>query len=96
VLASCANVASQHWSTASNGTIQTGGECLIEQGSTVGSPLAYGSCSGTAASWELINAGGPFTTELESTATGLCATTSGTTVVLGNCIRAFTQTWEIN
>ena len=96
VLASCANVASQHWSTATSGTIQQSGKCLIETGATVDSALAYGSCSGAAATWEFVNAGGPFTTELESTATGLCATTSGTAVVLGNCIGAFTQTWEIN
>jgi len=93
VLASCANVASQHWSTATSGTIQQSGKCLIEQGATVGSALAYGSCSGAAATWEFINAG-PFITEIESTATGLCATTSGTQVVLGKCISAFTQTWE--
>jgi GH25 family lysozyme M1 (1,4-beta-N-acetylmuramidase) len=98
-VATCANTSVQHWSAAANGTLRLGSECLTEpSGATTGSVLTYGSCSG-AATWTLVatpSSGNAIATEIESAATpGLCATASGTEVVLGTCSAGPSSTWHI-
>jgi len=91
-LASCANVADQHWSVDSDGTIRQGSECLTEAGTTPGSALTIGSCGGAATTqWKLTSAH-LIASEIESTdsdSSGLCVTTpssaAGANVVLGAC-----------
>jgi GH25 family lysozyme M1 (1,4-beta-N-acetylmuramidase) len=93
----CANVASQHWVAAANGTLQLGTDCLTApSGATTGSVLTYGSCSGTAAMWTLLDPQDGIATEFESAATsGLCATASGTQVILEACSTVPADTWRI-
>ena len=94
-MANCANISAQHWSAASNGTLQLGGKCLTEpSGAAAGSVLTYGSCSG-AATWTLAGAG-PIATEIRGASSNLCATARGTQVVLGTCNAANpADTWRI-
>jgi GH25 family lysozyme M1 (1,4-beta-N-acetylmuramidase) len=92
----CANVASQHWVAAANGTLQLGTQCLTApSGATTGSVLTYGSCSGTAAAWTLRDPQDWIAVELESAASGLCATASGTRVILEACSTVPADTWRI-
>ncbi len=84
-LASCANVAAQHWAMSSDGTIRLGSNCLTESGTTAGSGLVIGSCSGAATTkWTLVSATGsqvpsnPIATEIasaNSASSGLCVAT---------------------
>jgi GH25 family lysozyme M1 (1,4-beta-N-acetylmuramidase) len=96
-VATCANVASQHWSATANGTLQLGTQCLTApSGATTGSVLTYGSCSGTAAAWTLLDPQDWIAVELQSAAaSGLCATASGTQVILEACSTAPADTWRI-
>jgi GH25 family lysozyme M1 (1,4-beta-N-acetylmuramidase) len=84
-LASCANVAAQHWAVSSDGTIRLGSNCLTESGTSAGSGLVIGSCSGAATTkWTLVSATGsqvpsnPIATEIasaNSASSGLCVAT---------------------
>jgi lysozyme len=84
-LASCANVAAQDWAVSSDGTIRLGSNCLTESGTTAGSGLVTGSCSGAATTkWTLVSATGsqvpsnPIATEIasaNSASSGLCVAT---------------------
>lgn len=95
-VATCANVASQHWVAAASGTLQLGTECLVTpSGATSGSVLTYGSCSATGAAWTLRDPQDWIAVEFENAATGLCATASGTEVILGTCSTAPADTWRI-
>jgi hypothetical protein len=81
-LASCANVAAQDWAVSSDGTIRLGSNCLTESGTTAGTGLVIGSCSGAATTkWTLVSATGsqvpsnPVATEIasaNSASSGLC------------------------
>lgn len=98
-LATCANVAAQHWGVSSDGTIRYGSNCLTESGTTAGSSLVIGSCSGAATTkWTLVSATGsqvpsnPIATEIasaNSASSGLCVATpssaAGVTLVLQAC-----------
>ena len=89
-LASCANVAAQHWAVSSDGTIRLGSNCLTESGTTAGSSLVIGSCSGAATTkWTLVSATGsqvpsnPIATEIasaNSASSGLCVATPSNAV----------------
>jgi Ricin-type beta-trefoil lectin domain/Glycosyl hydrolases family 25 len=96
VMASCANVASQQWTTESDGTFRLSGECLTETGAA-GSGLSIGSCNGTEATeWELV-AAGPIATEIASAASGLCVTvpSSGTKLLIEPCAATPAATWQV-
>jgi GH25 family lysozyme M1 (1,4-beta-N-acetylmuramidase) len=98
-LANCANVAAQDWAVDSNGTIGLGSKCLTESGTTAGSSLVIGSCSGAATTkWTLVSATGsqvpsnPIATEIasaNSASSGLCvaapSNTAGATLILQAC-----------
>lgn len=98
-LASCANVAAQHWAMSSDGTIRLGSNCLTESGTTAGSGLVIGSCSGAATTkWTQTSATGsqvpanPIATEIasaNSASSGLCVATpssaAGASLVLQAC-----------
>jgi GH25 family lysozyme M1 (1,4-beta-N-acetylmuramidase) len=98
-LASCANVAAQHWAMSSDGTIRLGSNCLTESGTTASSGLVIGSCSGAATTkWTLVSATGsqvpsnPIATEIasaNSASSGLCvaapSNTAGAQLVLQAC-----------
>jgi Ricin-type beta-trefoil lectin domain len=98
-LANCANVAAQRWAVDSNGTIGFGSKCLTASGTTAGSSLVIGSCSGAATTkWTLVSATGsqvpsnPIATEIasaNSASPGLCvaapANTAGATLILQAC-----------
>lgn len=98
-LAGCANVAAQHWAMSSDGTVRLGSSCLTESGTTAGSGLVIGSCSGAATTkWTLVSATGgqvpanPIATEIasaNSASSGLCVTTpsgaAGAKLVLQAC-----------
>ena len=97
VLASCANVSSQHWQPQPDGTIRAGGQCLADPGTTVGFPLSVARCSGGAIlKWKLVSAG-PIATELVNTASGLCASipASGTHLVAARCANTPATTWHV-
>jgi len=98
-LASCANVAAQHWTMSSDGTIRLGSSCLTESGTSAGSGLVIGSCSGAATTkWSVLSATGsqvpsnPIATEIasaNSASSGLCVATpsnaAGAALVLQSC-----------
>ena len=98
-LASCANVAAQHWTMSSDGTVRLGANCLTESGTTAGSGLVIGSCSGAATTkWTLTSATGSqvpsngIATEIasaNSASSGLCVATpsnaAGTKLILQAC-----------
>jgi GH25 family lysozyme M1 (1,4-beta-N-acetylmuramidase) len=98
VLATCANVAPQHWQPQPDGTIRLGGKCMLEGGATVRSTLSIGSCSGAAATkWKLVSAG-PIATELVNTASGLCASVPPTgtrPLVIAACANAAATTSHV-
>jgi GH25 family lysozyme M1 (1,4-beta-N-acetylmuramidase) len=97
VLATCRNIAAQHWQQQPDGTLRLNGKCMLEGGTTVRSILSVGSCSGAAATkWELVSAG-PIATELVNTASGLCASVpaSGTKLVIAACGNTAATTWHI-
>jgi hypothetical protein len=89
-LASCANVAAQDWAVSSDGTVRLGSNCLTESGTTAGSGLVIGSCSGGATTkWTLVSATGsqvpsnPIATEIASAngaSSGLCVATPSSAV----------------
>jgi len=98
-LASCANVAAQHWTMSSDGTIRLGSSCLTESGTSAGAGLVIGSCSGAATTkWSVVSATGsqvpsnPIATEIasaNSASSGLCvatpSNTAGVALVLQSC-----------
>jgi len=91
-LASCANVAAQHWSVDSDGTIRQGPECLTESGTTAGSALTIGPCATAATMQWTLTSAHLIASEIESAdsaSSGLCVTTpssaAGASVVLGAC-----------
>lgn len=100
-LVNCANVATQHWTAESNGTIVQSGMCLTTGGATTaGSGVSLGSCSGTAAQWTLISAG-RIAVELSNPASGLCvsvptnSTASGTPLKMEACGNNPYSTWDV-
>jgi GH25 family lysozyme M1 (1,4-beta-N-acetylmuramidase) len=99
-LVNCANVAAQHWTAETNGTIVQSGKCLTEGGTTAGSAASFGSCSGTAAQWTLISAG-RVAVELSNPASGLCvsvptnSTASGTPLKMEACGNNPYSTWDV-
>lgn len=97
VLATCANVAAQHWQPKPDGTVRSNGKCLAEGGTTSGSVLSIVSCSGAAATkWRLVTAG-PIANELVSTASGLCVhiPSTGTRLVIAACSSTPAATWHV-
>jgi hypothetical protein len=99
-LVNCANVAAQHWTAETNGTIVQSGKCLTEGGTTVGSAVSFGSCSPAAAQWTLISAG-RIAAELSNPASGLCvsvptsSTASGTRLQMQACGNNPYSTWDV-
>ncbi len=96
VMASCANVTSQHWTAGSDGTFRLSGECLTETGAA-GSGLSIGSCNGTAATeWKLV-AAGPIATEIASAASGLCVTvpSTGASLAAEPCAATPAAAWHV-
>jgi hypothetical protein len=95
-LVNCANVAAQHWTAESNGTIVQSGKCLM----TAGSAVSLGSCSGSAAQWTLISAG-RIAVELSNPASHLCvsvpanSTASGTKLQMQACGNNPYSTWDV-
>jgi len=97
VVAACANTTVQHWQQQPDGTLRLNGKCLLAGGTTVRSILAFGSCSGAAATqWKLVSAG-PIATELVNRASGLCASlpASGTRLILAACGNTPETTWHV-
>jgi beta-glucosidase len=95
VLATCANVTAQHWQPKQDGTVRSNGECLTESGTASGSPVSVGACSGAVATkWKLVSAGS-IATKLVDTASGLCASTSGTKLVVATCASTPATTWRV-
>jgi GH25 family lysozyme M1 (1,4-beta-N-acetylmuramidase) len=98
-LVNCANVAAQHWTAETNGTIVQSGKCLAEGGTTAGSAVSFGSCSGTADQWTLVSAG-RIAVELSNPASGLCvsvptnSTASGTALRMETCGNNPYSTWD--
>jgi hypothetical protein len=100
-LVNCANVAAQHWTAETNGTIVQSGKCLAEGGTTAGSAVSFGSCSGSAATkWNIVSAG-RIAVELSSPASGLCvsvptnSTASGTPLKMEACGNNPYSTWDV-
>ncbi|HEX8005321.1 MAG TPA: ricin-type beta-trefoil lectin domain protein [Trebonia sp.] len=99
-LVNCANVATQHWTAEPNGTIAQSGKCLTEGGTTAGSAVSFGSCSGSAAQWTLISAG-RIAVELSNPASHLCvsvpanSTASGTALKMEACGNNPYSTWGV-
>ncbi len=97
VPAGCANTASQHWQPRPDGTIRLAGKCLTAGGTTAGSVLWIGTCSGAAATkWKLIT-DGPIAVKLASAASGLCLTVpaSGTRMIIAACAATPAGTWHV-
>jgi GH25 family lysozyme M1 (1,4-beta-N-acetylmuramidase) len=97
VLATCANVAAQHWQPKPDGTVRSNGKCLAEGGTTSGSVLSIVSCSGAAATkWKLVTTGS-IADELVSTASGLCVhlPSTGTRLVIAACASTPAATWHV-
>jgi GH25 family lysozyme M1 (1,4-beta-N-acetylmuramidase) len=101
-LVNCANVAAQHWTAETNGTIVQSGKCLAEGGTTAGSGVSLGSCSGAAATkWNIVSAG-RIAVELSSPASGLCvsvptsSTASGTPLEMEACGNNSYSTWDVD
>lgn len=97
-LVNCANVAAQHWTAETNGTIVQSGKCLIEGGTTAGSAVSFGSCSATADQWTFISAG-RVAVELSNPASHLCvsvpnSTASGTPLKMETCGNNRYGTWD--
>jgi GH25 family lysozyme M1 (1,4-beta-N-acetylmuramidase) len=97
VMAGCANTASQHWQPQPDGTIRLAGKCLTAGGTTAGSVLRLGTCTGAAATkWTLIQAG-PIAAKLASAASGLCLTapSAGTRATIASCASTPAGTWHV-
>jgi GH25 family lysozyme M1 (1,4-beta-N-acetylmuramidase) len=97
VLATCVNVAGQHWQPKSDGTVRSNGKCLAEVGTTSGSALSIVACSGAAATkWRLVPAG-TIASELVSAASGLCVHTpsTGTRLIIAACANTPSATWHV-
>lgn len=96
VVAGCANTASQHWQLQPDGTIRLAGKCLTEGGTTSGSILWIGTCSGSAATKWKLAASGPIAVKLTSAASGLCLTVpSSGRLVIASCANTPAGTWHV-
>jgi GH25 family lysozyme M1 (1,4-beta-N-acetylmuramidase) len=95
-LKTCANVAAQRWQLRVDGTIRSGPECLTDPLTAVGSRLWADRCDSSKdiITWKLVSAG-PIATELKSTLSGLCASASGTELVLATCASTPATTWRV-
>ena len=100
-LVTCANVATQHWVAASDGSFKLSTSCLTENGKTAGSLLSIASCSGASSTkWTVVSAG-QIATELKSAESSLCvsvpstSTASGTRLVIGPCAATPAATWHV-
>jgi hypothetical protein len=98
-LIGCPSTAAQHWLASADGTLRVGSKCLTETGTTAGSGLVIGSCTGAAATkWKLLGAG-PVAVELASAASGLCVTTpvvaNGAKLVIKPCAATPAATWQV-
>lgn len=100
VSATCANTSAQHWTESWNGTLQNGSNCLTEAGTTAGSGLSVGSCSGAAAThWQLLGVGSlPLATEIKSAASGDCVSApsaaNGVALNIQACVDTDGTTWH--
>jgi beta-glucosidase len=101
-IGTCGNYSVQHWDIASNGELAVqSGSCLTEGAATAGAAVTVTKCAnGAAQHWKLV-AAGRIGQEIESVASGLCATVpsgataNGTHLVLGSCSTALNATWRV-
>jgi hypothetical protein len=101
-MGTCGNYSVQHWDVASNGELAVQSSyCLTEGGSTAGAAVTVTKCANAASQhWKLVPAG-RIAQEIESVASGLCATepsgatANGTHLVLGSCSPALNATWRV-
>ena len=97
-MVNCANVAAQHWTAETNGTIVQSGKCLIEGGTTAGSAVSFGTCSAATDQWTFVSAGRD-PVELSNPASHLCvsvpnSTASGTALKMETCGNNRYGTWD--
>jgi GH25 family lysozyme M1 (1,4-beta-N-acetylmuramidase) len=97
VPASCANVPSQRWQPQPDGTIRLAGKCLTAGGTTAGSVLWIGTCTGASNTKWTLTPAGPIAVKLASAASGLCLTapSTSTRLTIAACAATPAGTWHV-